>query len=46
MTPIRTIITRRKKALKTANPKRRDKLRHELRVALIAQQLRREGRAA
>jgi hypothetical protein len=39
---IRKIISRRKKALKTANPKRRDRLRHELRVALIAERLRKE----
>ena len=39
---IRTIINRRKKALKTANPKRRDKLRHELRVAQVAALLRKE----
>lgn len=43
---IRTIISRRKKALKAANPKRRDKLRHELRIALVAEQLRKELRAA
>jgi hypothetical protein len=45
MKPLKKIITRRKKALKTANPKRRDKLRHELKVALICQLLSR-GRAA
>lgn len=45
MTPIRKIITRRKRALKTANPKRRDKLRQELKIALICQLLAR-GRAA
>jgi hypothetical protein len=42
---IRKIITRRKKALKTASPKRRDKLRHEYKVALICQLLA-KGRAA
>jgi hypothetical protein len=42
---IRKIITRRKKALKTANPKRRDKLRHELKVALVAELLRKENAA-
>jgi hypothetical protein len=41
---IRKIITRRKKALKTANPKRRDRLRHELKIALVCQLL--KGRAA
>jgi hypothetical protein len=41
---IRTIISRRKKALKTANPKQREKLRHEYKVALICQLL--KGRAA
>jgi hypothetical protein len=39
---IRTIIQRRKKALKTASPKRRDKLRHQYHVALKLQQLRKE----
>lgn len=39
---LKTIISRRKKALKAANPKRRDKLRHELRIALVAAQLKRE----
>lgn len=42
---LRTIITRRKKALKTASPKRRDKLRHEYRVALMVAQLRKENAA-
>jgi hypothetical protein len=42
---IRKIITRRKKALKTASPKRRDKLRHELHVAKVCQLLA-KGRAA
>lgn len=40
---LRTIIANRKKALKSAHPKRRDKARHQLKVALVAQQLRREG---
>lgn len=39
---IRKIITRRKKALKSASPKSRDRLRHELRIALMAEQLRKE----
>lgn len=42
---IRSIIARRKKALKTASPKRRDKLRHELKVALMVAQLRKENAA-
>ena len=42
---IRKIINRRKQALKRANPKRRDKLRHELKIALICQLLA-KGRAA
>jgi hypothetical protein len=39
-------ISRRKKALKGCNPKRRDKLRHELRVVLVAAQIKRECRAS
>jgi HD superfamily phosphodiesterase len=39
---IRTIIQRRKKALKNASPKTRDRLRHQLRVAQVAAQIRKE----
>jgi hypothetical protein len=42
---LRRIITRRKKALKAAKPKSRDRLRHDLKVALICQLLA-KGRAA
>jgi hypothetical protein len=42
---IRKIISRRKLALKTASPKLRDKARHELKVALIVAQLRKENAA-
>lgn len=42
MKPLRKIITDRKKALKTAAPKRRDKLRQDLRIAQMAAQLRKE----
>lgn len=45
MKPIRKIINDRKKALKTASPKRRERLRHELRVALVVAQLRKENAA-
>lgn len=43
---IRTLLQRRKKALQTSTPKQRDKRRHELKVAQVAAQLRKEGRAA
>lgn len=39
---IRTIVSRRKKALKTAKPKQRDKARQAYFVALKLQQLRKE----
>ena len=39
---IRRIIKRRKLALKNASPKTRDRLRHQLRVAQVAQQIRKE----
>jgi hypothetical protein len=39
---LRRIITRRKKALKAAKPKSRDRLRHELCIALMAEKLRKE----
>jgi hypothetical protein len=39
---IRTIIARRKKALKNASPKTRDRLRQAYKVALVAQQIRKE----
>lgn len=42
MASIRKIINRRKKALASANPKKRDRLRYELRVAQVAAQLRKE----
>lgn len=42
---IRKIIARRKLALKTVSPKRRDKARHDLKVALVAAQLRKENAA-
>jgi hypothetical protein len=41
---IRKIISRRKKALKTAPPKRKDKAWREYRIALVCQIL--KGRAA
>jgi ribosomal protein S30 len=46
MKPLRQIISRRKKALQSASPKSRDRLRYQLRVAQVAAQLRKEGRAA
>jgi hypothetical protein len=39
---LRTIIARRKKALKHSSPKTRDRLRHQLRVAQVAHQIRKE----
>lgn len=42
---LRTIISRRRKALKAAEPKSRDRLRYRLRVAVVAEQIRREVRA-
>jgi hypothetical protein len=41
---IRKIISRRKKAFKTANPKQKDKRWREYRIALVCQLL--KGRAA
>lgn len=41
---IRTIITRRKRALKTASPRRKDKAWRDLKIALVCQLL--KGRAA
>jgi hypothetical protein len=41
---IRSIIARRRKALQTSNPKQRDKLRHDLKIALVAAQLKREAK--
>ncbi len=43
---IRTIISRRSEALRKCKPKQRDKLRHELRVAMVAAILKRRGKAA
>lgn len=40
---IRTIIKRRKKALQKSTPKQRDKRRQELKIALVAAQLRKEA---
>lgn len=40
MISIRKIIARRKKALQQSTPKQRYKRRHELKVALVAAQLR------
>jgi len=40
---IRAIIKRRRKALQQSTPKQRDKRRHELKVALVAAQLRKEA---
>lgn len=42
---IRTIIARRKKALKASSPRTRDRLRHELKIAQVAAQLRKESAA-
>ena len=42
---IRRIIIRRKKALKSASPKSRDRLRHKYHVALMAEKLRKENAA-
>ena len=39
---IRSIIARRKKALKSSSPKTRDRLRHQLKIAQVAAQIRRE----
>lgn len=43
---IRTLLKRRKQALQRSTPKQRDKRRAELRIALVAAQLKREARAA
>lgn len=40
---IRKIILRRKKALKSADPKKRDRLRYELKVAQVAALLRKSA---
>jgi hypothetical protein len=40
---IRTLLKRRKKALQASTPKQRDRLRHQLHVALKAAQLRKEA---
>jgi hypothetical protein len=39
---LRTIIARRKKALKHSSPRTRDRLRNLFRVAQVAQQIRKE----
>ena len=39
---LRTIIIKRKKALKASKPEHRNKLRHKYHVALKAQQIRKE----
>jgi len=41
---IKTIIKRRKQALQVSTPKQRDKRRYDLKIALVAAQLRREGK--
>ncbi len=38
-TPIKTLVARRRKALKAAKPKSRDRLRHKLKVALKLKEL-------
>lgn len=43
---IRTIVKRRKQALQASTPKQRDRLRQSLKVALVAAQLRKKGKAA
>lgn len=45
-TPLRILVSRRKKDLKAAAPNSRDRLRHRLNVLLVVQVLRRKGRAA
>lgn len=42
---ISTLISKRKAELKSASPKSRDRLRHRLRVLLVAKQLKRENAA-
>lgn len=43
---LRDILKRRKDALRKASPKSRDRLRHLVRVAEVAIQIKRGGRAA
>lgn len=43
---IRTLIKRRQAALRASTPKQRDRRRHELKIAQVAAQLRREGKSA
>lgn len=43
---IRTLIQRRKQALRASTPKQRDKRRHDLKVAQMAALLGRKGKAA
>ena len=39
---LRKIIAKRKKALKSSSPKTRDRLRHQLKIAQVAAQIRKE----
>lgn len=43
---IRTLLARRKKALQASTPRQRDKRRVEYKIAQVAAQLLREGKAA
>lgn len=45
-TPLRILVSRKKQALKAANPKSRDRIRHELNVLLMVSMLRSKKRAA
>ena len=44
--PIRVLIKAKTAALRSANPKSRDRIRRELRALEIAQQIKRENRRA
>jgi hypothetical protein len=45
-TPLRTLVSQKKKALKSAHPKSRDRIRHELNVLLKAMVMTKRCRAA
>lgn len=44
-TPLRTLVSQKKKALKSAHPKSRDRIRHGLRVLKVVELLKKECRA-
>jgi TATA-binding protein-associated factor Taf7 len=43
--PLRTLVARKKRALKAANPKSRDRIRSELKVLTKLAELRKQARA-